>query len=254
MSTILIDQRNSYIHIKLNRPDSKNAMNPELIQELTQYFRDLNKQSHIRFVVLSGEGSSFCSGADLNWMKQSLHLSQEENKQDAKKLDSLFSSMVECPLPILSFVHGAVYGGALGLLAASDIVVSSSGTKFCFSEVRLGIAPAVISAYILKKCSPSLVSPWMLSGKEFSESEAKSMGLVTDIAPSPTDWVASLEMAGPMALRALKAHINQWAVMPKVEFHERSIELIANLRVSQEGQEGLSSFFEKRSPSWRVLK
>ncbi|MFN7824462.1 MAG: enoyl-CoA hydratase-related protein [Pseudobdellovibrionaceae bacterium] len=250
--------KNKIAHLELNRPEVRNALSPELIQKLTGQFQDLAQRKDVQVILLSGVGKVFCAGADLNTMQAMVNFSQAENKQDAQNLFGLFAAMEACPQPVITSVQGAAYGGALGLIAASDIVIADSATQFCFSEVKLGIAPAVISAFILKKVSARSVSPWMISGRVFSAQEALRFGLVTEVANGQAAealeaWTQAFLEAGPQAIAATKKllHSSQYW-MDSASVKNQTTDLIAQLRVSPEGQEGLKSFLEKRNPSWKV--
>ncbi|MCE3010471.1 MAG: enoyl-CoA hydratase-related protein [Proteobacteria bacterium] len=249
---------NQIAHLELNRPEARNALSPELIQKLTHELQELSHRKDVRVILLSGAGKVFCAGADLNTMQAMVNFSHSENKQDAQALFGLFAAMEACPQPVITSVQGAAYGGALGLIAVSDIVLVGDGTQFCFSEVKLGIAPAVISAFILKKISAKSVSPWMLSGRVFNAQEALRCGLVTEVVhgglkESANAWTQSFLEAGPQAMAATKKLLQSsqyWNDPAAVK--NQTTDLIAQLRVSSEGQEGLKSFLEKRSPSWKV--
>ena len=150
-NTILYDQVGSVAYISLNRPEVHNAMNEEMIAELTSVFKSFEKTTNTRVIVLTGNGKSFCAGADLNYMKNIATLGFDENVKDGKKLADLFSSVYNCPIPTITNVHGAVFGGANGLIAACDIVIAEKSTTFAFSEVKLGIAPATIAPFVIKR-------------------------------------------------------------------------------------------------------
>ncbi len=260
-----VQEENSICTITLQRSEVRNAFNPELIEKLTQTFSSFQSQKTVRAVVLRGEGKVFCAGADLSWMKDMAKYSQSENKRDSEKLFEMFESIRTCPVPVITLVQGAAFGGALGLIAASDYVVADSKSQFCFSEVKIGLLPAVISAFILRKVPLSQIAPFMMSGQVFSpldvlgslvhelvdtsslESEVAVMNRL-ELAAQP--FVDSLLQAGPEAVRETKKLIhnlntNDWAQTKQIVCQS-----IAERRVSAEGQEGLSSFFEKRKAHW----
>ena len=178
MKSILVDQQNSVVRVRLNRPETRNAFHPEMITELTTTFKKTCKEKSVRAVVLSGEGKSFCSGADLGWMNSMAKFSGAQNRKDSEKLFEMFQSLRDCPVPLICKVQGHVMGGALGLVAASDLVVADEGTQFCFSEAKLGLAPAVISAFVKDKVNFSGMSRWFLTADVFSSADARDMGLV----------------------------------------------------------------------------
>jgi methylglutaconyl-CoA hydratase len=204
--------------------------------------------------VIDGEGPSFCAGADLQWMKSMAQFTRSENIEDSKKLYQMFRSLKEVPVPVICMVHGHVMGGALGLLAASDIGLAVDGTQFCFSEVRLGLAPAVISSFVANKVPMTFLQRYFLTAEVFDEKMAQNMGLVqahgshTEMVELKDQLIKKICQNGPSAVRASKNLLNQLSQMNDPE--KETVELIANLRVSPEGQEGLKSFFEKRKPHW----
>ncbi|MEK7485888.1 MAG: enoyl-CoA hydratase-related protein [Planctomycetota bacterium] len=180
-SMVVLYQKGKIGKIVLNRPESHNAFNPQLIQELKQAFQQFEENPHIRVVLLTGAGKSFCSGADLNWMKQMNQYSMEENLQDAMKMAQLFHQIQIFPKPLIAQVNGVAMGGGLGLIAVCDGVVAQEKATFAFSEVRLGLIPAVISPYLLKKIGFSHSRQLMMSGENFSTTTAKEIGLIHEI-------------------------------------------------------------------------
>lgn len=255
MNTIKVLVEDHVIKVVLNRPEIHNAFSESMIQELTDTFRNL--PSSVRCVLLSGEGKSFCAGADLKWMKSMANYTFEENQKDSEKLFEMFESIYRCPVPVIGKVQGGVFGGGLGLVAACDIVASQREAKFCFSEVRLGLVPAVISAFVLKKISQSQARQMMLTAQAFDEEKALEMGLVhfigsddevDDYIQSQVDFILS---NGPEALRDTK-HLLDYVLQNEWEaVKSETSRVIAQRRASDEGQEGMKSFFEKRKPSWK---
>lgn len=260
MKWIAVKKEKSILKVKMNRPEVRNAFNPEMISEITQVFKTI--PAEVRVILFDGEGKSFSAGADLEWMRSMVNFSLDENKQDAMALYDMFSAIRQCPQPVVTRVHGAAMGGGLGLLAASDIVIADRQTQFCFSEVKLGIAPAVISRFVLEKSNLGSVAPWMISGRVFGVEEAQRMNLIhgvydtEDEAEALVDsWLQGFLLAAPGAVSATKKlliEINQFADQNKSEEHKRKMttQLIAERRISEEGQEGLKSFLTKTKPSW----
>lgn len=252
-------EKNHIAHVKMNRPDVRNAFHPMMLQELTKIFQSFSHRKDLRAVLLSGEGKVFSAGADLSWMKTMVNFSLEENKKDAGELFAMFEALSVCPVPVLARAHGAVFGGALGLLACCDHVIIEQGTTLCFSEVKLGIAPAVISSFVLRKAVVGIVQPLMISGRLFDADTAFRAGLAHNVVPAGTGAAelekAALEWseAGPEAARETKKLLRDLIALPWDQHRERTTKLIAERRVSSEGQEGLKSFLEKRTPSWRDL-
>lgn len=256
MKTIVVTETDQVAYVKMNRPDLRNAFNSEMIEDLTQTFLQLQSRPGLRAVALQGEGKVFCSGADLTWMKSMVNFSLAENKKDSEKLFDMFATLKNLDLPVVALVQGAVFGGALGLVACCDYVVSERDTKFCFSEVKLGIAPAVISSFVLSKASHA-VKYYMSSGDVFTETKAAEMGLVNfvgskdQVAKEFQRVIGLYKDNGPMAVRRTKKLIREISCSTTNQFKDLTTSLIAELRVSSEGQEGIKGFLENRKPNWK---
>jgi methylglutaconyl-CoA hydratase len=252
-------ENNQVMTVTLNRPEVRNSFHPQMIAEIAKVFRDLSARTDLRAVVLRGEGKVFCAGADLNWMKEMVNYSLEENKKDSAQLFEMFAAVHACPFPMICAVQGAAFGGALGFLAAADYVIVEDKAQLCFSEVKLGIAPAVISTFILKKVALGVVSPLMLSGKVFSPRDVLGSGLVHEVttaADMDTRVNAAVKMfleVGPEAVRATKQLLQKMKTLSDGQAAIETAKVIAERRVSAEGQEGLQSFLEKRTPRWRKI-
>lgn len=244
--------------IWLNRPEVHNAMNEEMIGEIVNAFSKAGEKDDIRYMVLRGKGKSFCAGADLNYMKGIATFGLEENYQDGLKLAKCFNVIYKCPKPTVAIVHGAAIGGANGLLAACDIVYCMDDTKFAFAEVKLGIAPATISPYVCKRLGEYGARDLMITGRRFLGKEAEKLGLVNK--SFETEEALEEQMAftrkmfmssGPAAMSATKKLIynlyNKYNFEDSIDY---TAKLIAELRASEEGQEGMASFLEKRKPKW----
>ena len=241
----------------MNRPDLHNALNQEMIAELIDCFESINHEVDIRIVILRGRGKSFCAGADLNYMKGISTFGVEENYQDSLKLAKCFNAIYTCSKPTIAVVQGAAIGGGNGLLAACDFVYCADDTKFAFSEVKLGIAPATISPYITKRIGEYGSRELMISGKRFTGKEAEWHRLVNKSMPAEEldsyvqSVIEGLMSSGPEAMAACKTLI--YSIVNKLSFEESidyTARLIAELRASKEGQEGMASFLEKRKPNW----
>lgn len=167
--------------ISLNRPEVRNAFNPEMISELTELFIKENTENKSKLIILKAEGKVFCAGADLNWMKEMVKYSLAENIEDSNRLWNMFEAMRSCQVPVVTIAHGAVFAGALGLLSVSDYVFAEESTKFCFSEVKLGLVPAIISGFISRKIQDAFYRPLMLSAEIFKAQDAKNIGLVQKV-------------------------------------------------------------------------
>ncbi len=246
--------------VALNRPDVRNAFHPRMIEELTSLFRDdLNRDAGLRAVVLRGEGKAFCAGADLGWMKSMVGYTLEENRADSERLFAMFSAIRACPVPVVGRAHGFVMGGALGLIAVCDIVAAEAGTRFCFSEAKLGLAPAVISPFVLEKMHAAHAHRYMLTAEVFGAAEAVAAGLAhfTGDDAAVDGFISAVLGAvrdnGPAAVRATKSLLR--ANASRTDWDELKTQVtrtIAELRVSDEGQQGLRGFLEKREPPWRA--
>ncbi|HWE63918.1 MAG TPA: enoyl-CoA hydratase-related protein [Chloroflexota bacterium] len=244
--------------VTLARPALHNAFDPLLIEALRRAFESLATDQAVRVVVLAGDGPSFCAGADLNWMRDSLAYTVEENHQDALRLADMLDAIASCPHPVIARVHGAALGGGAGLVAACDIAVATPEARFGFTEARLGLAPAVISPYVLARIGPGHARALFLTAERFDAARAFAIGLVHRVVPSADldsaveDVVRQLLAAGPEALRACKALAQLVPAMPLDEARGYTAALIARLRTGAEGQEGIRAFLEKRPPAWKA--
>ncbi len=241
MTALRVAREGALLRVTLARPERRNAFDAALIAELTEAFSDVGDA---RAVVLSGEGPSFCAGADVEWMRSSVELPHEENVADAMRLRAMLDAIDGCPAPVVAAVHGHALGGGIGLVACSDIAIAERGTQFAFSEVKLGIVPAVISPFALAKIGPSAARRYFVTGERFGAETALLIGLVhevaDDLAASVDRVLGELHTAGPLAARAAK----QLARAPLSA--QETAELIAEHRASAEGQEGLRAFLGKR--------
>ncbi len=240
----------------LNRPDARNAFDGLMVTELRQVLFDLRNVDSVRVIVLGGRGASFCSGADLVWMKAMAAFTRDENLAEAQALADLFFTVDESPKPVVARVHGAALGGGAGLVAACDLPVAALGTQFGFTEVRLGLLPAVISPYVLRKIGVSAARELFLTGERFEAVRAAEIGLVRQAVPEDDldaaveERVAALLAAGPRAAAEAKALIREVSYRRVEEVQRYTVERIADLRTSPEGQEGMRAFLEKRKPAW----
>jgi methylglutaconyl-CoA hydratase len=234
------------LRITMTRPERRNAFDAALIAELTEAFADVGD---VRVVVLAGEGASFSAGADVEWMRSSVELTEEENVQDALRLRAMLDAIDGCPAPVVARVHGHALGGGVGLVACCDIVIADPATEFAFSEVKLGIVPAVISPFALAKIGPSAARRLFVTGERFGADVALRIGLVHEVTRELDGAVdrilGELLSAGPAATRGAK----ELARAPLNA--DETARLIAAHRTSDEGQEGLRAFLEKRTPPWR---
>ncbi|GGY57263.1 gamma-carboxygeranoyl-CoA hydratase [Bacterioplanes sanyensis] len=256
MLTVAIEQ--GIARLTLNRPQVGNAFNAELIAELQQQFERLADDDTVRALVLAGEGKHFCAGADLNWMKQQKDGSQQDNQADALALAQMLKTLNDFPKPTIAMVQGAAFGGALGLICACDMAVAADNARFCLSEVKLGLSPATISPYVLAAMGPRQARRYWLTAELIDAPTAQQLQLVhrvvaaEDLLDQVQHWCQAVVANGPRALAATKQLIQQQSTELNDALLYSTSDLIARLRVSDEGQEGLTAFLEKRSPAWQI--
>lgn len=242
--------------ITMRRPEVHNAFNAQLIEDLRAAFTELTGDEKLHVVVLTGDGPSFSAGADIGSMKESASLTQEQNLQDALKLADLFDTINTFPCPVVARVNGTAMGGGVGLISVCDIVIAVESVRLAFSEVRLGIAPAVISSFVVRKIGETHARVLFTTGERFTAARGREIGLIHTVVPAEEldaeveKTVRDLLRGGPRALRACKALALNVGHMDREQARKYTAEVIATLRVSAEGQEGLRAFLEKRSASW----
>jgi methylglutaconyl-CoA hydratase len=246
MGALRIERNGPLLRVTLARPERRNAFDAALIRELTEAFADVGD---VRAVLLAGDGESFCAGADVDWQRSAIDLSYEENVDDALRLYRMLASIDSCPAPVVGRVQGYALGGGSGLVCCTDVAVAAPDAVFGFSEVKLGIVPAVISPFVLPRIGTAAARRFFLTGERFDAETALRIGLVHEVA-SDLDGaidriVGELLSAGPAATRAAKQLIRD---RPG---GEEAARLAATLRTSQEGQEGLRAFLDKRPAAWR---
>ena len=256
--TIKIQLGESLAWVNLDRPESRNALDAEMIHELTEAFDWLGSRDDIRVIILKGNGKAFCAGADLGYMKAMAEFGYLQNLADAEKLSKLFQTIYFCDKAVITVVHGACIGGANGIVAASDIVIAEKNTKFAFSEVRLGITPATISPFVLQRIGQTAAKELMLTGRLFYAEEAKELRLVNTVVDEPRlvdmerQYIELFLHASPDAVAECKRLLRMVTGTDdryNPVFNQTSV-AIANQRVSKAGQEGMAAFFEKRKPEW----
>ena len=240
----------------LNRPEQRNAFDGRMVTELRQTLFELGTRDDVRVIVLGGRGKAFCAGADLEWMQALAGFSREENLAEAQSLADLFFTVYNSPKPVVARVHGAALGGGAGLVAACDIAVAALGTQFGFTEVRLGLLPAVISPYVLGKIGESAARELILTGERFEAVRAQEIGLVRaavpegDLDAAVDGRVRELQIGGPRALAEAKALIREVSWRRVEDIQRYTVERIAEVRAGEEGREGMRAFLEKRKPRW----
>lgn len=243
--------------VTLNRPEVRNAFNDEVIAELAAVLMELGKRPEVRCIVLAANGPAFCAGADLNWMKRIAAYSREENVEDASGLARMLEVLYRCPKPTIAKVQGDAYAGGLGLVTGCDIAVAADSANFCLSEVKLGLIPATISPYVIRAMGARAAHRYFLTAERFGAAEAMRIGVVHEAVKAEeldarvATIAQALVQAGPEAVKACKKLLHD------VAGHEisaglvrRTVEGIADIRASEEGQEGIQSFLGKRKPNW----
>jgi enoyl-CoA hydratase/carnithine racemase len=247
MSGLRIERDGDVLRVTLARPERRNAFDAELIAELTEAFADVGDA---RAVVLAGDGETFCAGADIEWQRSAIDLSFEENVEDARRLYRMLETIDSCPAPVVARIQGYCLGGGCGLASCADIAIGGEDAVFGFSEVKLGIVAAVISPFALARIGPGAARRYFLTGERFGAEVALRIGLVHEIAPALDEAVeqavAELLSSGPNAVREAKRLIRSGP-----RGGEALAELAARMRTSEEGQDGLRAFLERRPPGWR---
>jgi len=245
--------------VTLARPDVHNAFDASLIAELRATFGDLAREGpdDLRIVVLAGDGPSFCTGADISWMRAAMTLDVEGNEQDAMAMADMFETIDTCPVPLIARVHGAALGGGVGLCAVSDMVIAESGTRFGFTETRLGILPAVIAPFVVAKIGETHARALFPGGRRFDAVRAQRIGLVHEVVEGDSALDEAVDTAigdvlasGPTAVRAAKAIVREVRGLGHGSAKWHTARVIARQRVTDEAREGFAAFDENRRPSW----
>ena len=254
---ILFEKIDGYAYVYLNRPEVHNAIDSIMLSELTELFTELPHDETIRAVIIGGKGKSFSSGADLNYMQSMVFSSKPDNLKDAGRLASLFDIIYNCPLPVISLVHGNVSGGAIGIIAVSDIAICADSATFRFSELKLGLVPATISPYIIRRIGESIAAELFFTGRSFSGEQAFSYGLVSkslreeELESGLQNLLCELSSSGPIALRKTKMLIRDVSGQEiDSELRRFTSRVIADVRISPEAREGMEAFLDKRKPWW----
>jgi methylglutaconyl-CoA hydratase len=243
--------------VTLNRPEVRNAFNDEVIAELTATLAEFGERAEVRCIVLAGNGPAFCAGADLNWMKRMANYTYDENVADARALAQMLRVLYRCEKPTIARVQGDTYAGGMGLVAACDIAVSVDTANFCLSEVKLGLIPATISPYVIRAMGARAAHRYFLTAERFGAAEAHRIGFVHEVVKADAldakvaEIAQSFAAAGPSAVKACKALVQDIA-NEEIDHGliERTVKGIADIRVSDEGREGIQSFLAKRKPAW----
>lgn len=258
MDELITEVAGPVLTIRLNRPQNHNAMTPGMIEQLTAVFKKLPQQKDIRVVVMTGNGRSFCAGADLNYMRAAADYTFEQNVADGEAIFDLMDAIDKCPQPVVGRINGTAIGGGVGLVSCCDITIAVEHAKFAFSEVRLGIVPAVISPFVIVKIGVGNGRELILTGERFTAAKAHAIGLVQQVVVDEAELdakvaerVEQLLLAAPGAQAVAKEIIRTVALKPKSVVRDYTARMIAERRDSDEGREGMSSFLEKRKPVWQ---
>ena len=256
-TTLTISREGKTATVTLNRPEVRNAFNETTIAELTQAFRELGDDADLRAIVLAANGTAFCAGADLNWMKKMAGYTHAENHADALQLAEMLRTIYLCPKPVVAKVQGDCYAGGMGLVAACDIIVAADEVNFCLSEVKLGLIPATISPYVIKAMGENASRRYFLTAERFGAREALRIGFAHDVVAADAldfkvgEIVKSLVHNSPNAVREAKVLVREVAGQTVNDaLLADTAERIAQIRASEQGREGVASFLEKRKPSW----
>ncbi|MEW6684589.1 MAG: enoyl-CoA hydratase/isomerase family protein [Candidatus Edwardsbacteria bacterium] len=254
--TILLLLEIPIAKVILHRPEVHNAFNDVMINELLETFHHITDNKDIRLVILTGEGKSFCAGADLNWMRRVKDYTFEENLKESLNLAELFYTIYSLPKPTIARVNGAAIGGGTGFVAVCDMAIAASNAQFSFSEVKIGVVPACISPYVIRRIGEGRCREFFLTGERLSAEKALEAGLINQVIPlekldeSVNEMVNQLLSSGPEALATCKELLKKVPAMNFEEVKKYTAEVIAGLRMSDEGQEGMTAFLEKRKPKW----
>ena len=252
-----VDIRNGVARVTLDRPEVRNAFDDALIQKLQTSFDTLAKDPSVRVVVLAGNGPAFCAGADLNWMKRMAGYGYDQNLADAQALAAMLATLERMPKPTIARVHGPVFAGGTGLVAACDIAVGTPEAKFCFSEAKLGLSPATISPYVMRAIGERMARRYFLTAEVFDAEEAYRIGMLSSLVPTSDlesavdDLIKHLLAGGPEAHARIKDLIRTVTHRPVDDaLGAETAKRIAEIRVSPEGKEGIASYLEKRKATW----
>ncbi|MCP4213603.1 MAG: enoyl-CoA hydratase/isomerase family protein [bacterium] len=255
--TIKYEITDGIITVWLNRPQVHNAFNDTMLAELVDILETIDTNDDIRVVIVTGEGKSFSAGADLNWMKKMVDYTYEENHKDSLMISKVFYTIYTLTKPVISAINGAAIGGGMGFVGASDIVIASEKAKFSLSEVKIGVVPACISPYLIKRAGEGVLKELFISGMRFDADKALDIRLINYKVPHEKLLETAMETArklcqcGPHAIGVCKRLFVDVPEMSLKEAYEHTTEVIARLRVSPEAQEGMKAFLEKRDPSWK---
>lgn len=260
METIRVERDGPVGRVVLDRPKVRNAFDDVMLRELRAAFAELGGAAEVRAVVLAGTGTVFCAGADLGWMRRAIASSFEDNLAGSLEVAGLMRDLYELPKPLVARVQGSAIGGGVGLVACADIAVAAESARFSFSEVRIGMVPACISPYVLKRVGERWAREYFITGKRLTAAEALACGLVNRVVPDAEldatvqSYLEGLLAGGPQAIALCKRMVRAVSEMSLDEAGPHTAELIARMRTGAEAQEGMRAFLEKRPPAWRAAR
>ena len=252
-----VDIQKPVARVTLDKPDTHNALNDELIPLVTQAFTELAARDDVRVIVLGGNGKSFCAGADLNWMKRTVEYSREQNIEDARTVARMYVTIAKCPKPVIARVHGAALGGGAGLVAACDVGIAVESAQFGFTEVKLGIIPAVISPFVLSRIGPGRAREYFITGERFLAEVAANIGLIQHVVAHELaldalvdSKISQILTSAPAAVAAAKELVFGVAARTLETSLDFTADAIARARTGSEGQAGMKAFLERQKPPW----
>jgi len=253
-----VERRGEVAYLTLNRPEVRNALNPELTARIVEALETLARDGDLRAVVITGAGDVFSAGADLNWMRSMRGASFEANLQDARQAGRMFAACSEFPRPVIARVNGPARGGGVGIVAACDFAVAVADAHFAFTEVRLGLVPAMIAPHVVRKLGPGAARRVFLTGETFDAARAEALGLVDRVVPrseldaAVEEYLRTLHQCAPQALGRVKELLREIDPVKLDRALDCTAEMIAHVRVGAEAQEGMTAFLEKRKPCWAL--
>jgi len=256
LTGLLVERQGGVVRVTLNRPEIRNALNETALGEITRTFKGLAKDKTVRAAVLAGAGQDFCAGADIAWMRRAAQLPPAKARKDAARLIEMCRAVDEAPFPVIALVQGNCFGGAIGIIAACDIVIAALDARFRFAETRLGIIPAVVSSFVLPKIGPTHARRLYLTAEIFDASTALAVGLAhrlvarENLETEGRRFQEAIRGNGPMAVRGAKAYVKTLLAMAPAKRYAYSAATLARIRAGAEAKEGFSAFLEKRQPRW----
>ena len=254
--TIKTEIKNNIATLTLNRPEVRNAFNEELIAEMLDALEELAEREDIRVLIVAAEGKTFCAGADFHWMGKMTEADFVENFADSLKLADMLAALYRFPRPTIARVQGSAFGGGVGVAACCDIIVTSDTSQFSFSEVRIGLVPACISPFVIRRIGEGRAREYFLTGERMTAQRAYEIGYVNKVVPEAEldtavdEYVRRFLAAGPQSLNVCKNMLEDVTLMPLADARNHTARIIANLRISEEGLEGMNAFLKKRKPNW----